>query len=344
MVMAVQITDVKMTAKNNTVKVGEKVSVIVTINYSDVMKGVNSGYGVKEILYELKFDDNIFVPTEISTSGFDSAVIKYDGAYYGYSEVASGNDGNKCYDNILYCASYKATITFFVKATEATTASISLGDVGVDVYLVEDDESDVTVLEYTSSEKVTITIKKSDSDNVTAPTGIVQYSKPQESSSKATSNAKDAYAKDSDKSANAYLKDLSIKGYPLDFYKRTKNYEIEIEKGVNALEIEAKLDDEKAVLEIKGADDLKANNYKVEIIVTAEDKSKNTYTITVKEEKDRKKKKLSSVSLVAKAKEIYEEYKLYIFSGLGGLLLILIVIIIINRVNDKKLGNKFEQF
>ena len=344
LVMAVEITDVKMVTKNDTVKVGGNVEVIVTINYSDVIKGVNNGYGVKEILYELKFDDSILVPTAISTSGFDSAVIKYDGAYYGYSQVASGNDGNKCYDNILYCASYKATITFFVKSTDAKTASIALGDVGVDVYLVEDNNSDVTELEYKSSQKVTVTIKKGDSDNVTAPTGIVQYSKPQESSSKTTTNTSGSYASDSDKSANAYLKDLTIKGYALDFYKRTKNYELEVEKGVNSLEIDAKLDDDKALLEIKGADDLKANDYKVEIIVTAEDKSKNTYTITVKEEKDKKRTKLSGITIAAKAKEIYLRYKLYIFAGLGGLILIITLFAVINRVNDKKLGNKFDQF
>lgn len=344
MVMASEITDVKLVAKNSTVKVGENVSVIVTINYSDVMKGVNSGYGVKEILYELKFDDKIFVPTAISTSGFDSGVIKYNGAYYGYSEVTEGSDSNKCYDNILYCASYKATITFFVKSTDVTTASISLGEVNVDVYSVEDDDSEATELEYISSEKATITIKKGDSDNVTAPSGIIQYSKPQESSSKTGTSSNGTYVKDNDKSSNAYLKDLTVKGYTLEFYKRTKNYELEVEKGVNTLEIEAKLDDDKALLEIKGADNLKANNYKVEIIVTAQDKSKNTYTITVKEEKSKKKKKLSSVTLVAQAKEMYAQYKLYIFAGIGCLLLIIIVLAIINKASDKKLGNKFDQF
>ena len=345
MVMAVEITEVKLTTKNDTVKVGDSFDVVVKINYSDVTKGVNSGYGVKEIIYELKFDDEKFMPTAIKTDGFDSAVIKYDGGYYGYSAVANGNmDGNKCYDNILYCAPYQATITFFVRNSEATNGNIALGDVGVDVYAVADDDSEVTELEYTSNAKVTITIKKNTSSIVTEPTEITQYTMPQESSSKTTSTTKETYANDSDKSANAYLKSLTIKGYTLDFYKRTKNYELEVEKGVNNLEIEAKLDDEKSLLEVKGADDLKANNYKVEIIVTAEDGSKNTYTITVKEEQEKKTIKLSGITLIAKLQEIYTEYKLYIFIGLGCLALFIVIAIIVNRISDKKLGNKFDEF
>ena len=130
----------------------------------------------------------------------------------------------------------------------------------------------------------------------------------------------------------------------MDFYKRTNDYELEVEKGVNSLEIEALLSDKRATLEIVGADNLKANNNTVTITVTAENGSKNVYTIKVKEETDSELKMLSDVSMLAKISSFYKKYKLYIFVGGGVLLTIIIVALVLNKVNDNKLDHKFDNF
>ena len=47
-----------MTSDKTDVVIGDSFNVNVNVSYSDVTKGVNSGYGVSEIVYEIKFDDN----------------------------------------------------------------------------------------------------------------------------------------------------------------------------------------------------------------------------------------------------------------------------------------------
>ena len=47
--------------------------------------------------------------------------------------------------------------------------------------------------------------------------------------------------------------------YIFNFYKRDNDYELELPKGINKLEIVASLEDEKGLLEIVGANDIKGN-------------------------------------------------------------------------------------
>ena len=345
LVMAAEITSANMTSDTKDVVIGSNVDVNVSVSYSDVTKGVNSGYGVSEIVYEIKFDEDILVPTAIETPGFDSAIVKLNGAYYVYSQVGDGEDSNKCYDKILYCDSYKAKITFFVKLTEASTTKLTLRDVEVTFFEVAKDDGNPVENDKLSLANVTLNISKSANTTVEEPKAITEYSKPAENNSKTsvTSETKKEETKvDSDKSPDNFLSKLYIKGYNLEFYKRTNDYELEVEKGVNNLEIEAILSDKRAVLEIVGADNLKANNNKVTITVTAENGEKNVYTIKVKEETDSEVKMLSDVSMMAKASNLYKKYKVYIFIGGGIIILGIILSLIFNKVNDDKLGRKFD--
>ncbi len=345
-VMAADITSINMTSSYTDIKVGDLASVDVKISYSDVTKGVNSGYGVSEIVYKLKFDEDVLVPTAIETPGFDSAIVKLTGDYYVYSQVGELANTNKCYDQILYCDTYKAKITFFVKVTDKTSSKITIHDTEVTFFEVAKDDGEPLEISKLSLANVTFNISKNSGTTVEEPKAITEFTKPEENTSKSSINSDTPKVEvtDSDKSPDNFLSKLYIKGYNLDFYKRTNDYELEVEKGVNSLEIEALLSDKRATLEIVGADNLKANNNTITITVTAENGSKNVYTIKVKEETDSEVKMLSDISLLAKTSNLYKEYKLYIFIGGGILLVIVIIATIINKVNDNKLDRKLDNF
>ena len=119
---------------------------------------------------------------------------------------------------------------------------------------------------------------------------------------------------------------------------------MEVEEGINKLDVIAELEDKKATLEIVGANDLKGNDNKVEIIVTAENGTKNIYTINVINEKEITPKSLSDVNTIKKIKDFFIEYKLYFIIGGSILLFIIILSIIINSISNKKLGDKFDSF
>lgn len=89
--------------------------------------------------------------------------------------------------------------------------------------------------------------------------------------------------KDQVLSNNSYLKSITIDGYNIDFKKNVYNYTLKI-KNEETLNINAITEDETAKVRIVGNNNLNNNNV-IKIIVTAEDKSVSTYSITVSKEK-----------------------------------------------------------
>lgn len=85
------------------------------------------------------------------------------------------------------------------------------------------------------------------------------------------------------KSSDNYLTSLEIKGYEFKFNKYTTNYDITIKNNVKSLDISYIVSDPKATVEIIGNTNLKDQD-KVSVIVTAENGSQRTYTITVHKE------------------------------------------------------------
>ncbi len=347
-VNALAITNTRVEGTNEAT-IGGEFGLSFHVSYDEVKKGTDNTYGVWLVAYEIEFDDSVFMISSVKSNIWDTIIYKEDGKYYVLSEIGEANpDKNKCVDNILYCSEYYVVVNFFVKDTTVTSSTIKMGEVDVEVFPVdggmnpEYDEDDSISLTAVSNKSQTINIKKSTGNVVEEPKNIVQNSKPEISEPKASDNTK--VTADNLKSSNAYLKDLTIKGYAIDFYKRTNEYDLMVEKGTNNLEIEAKLADEKSTLEIIGADDLKAHNYKVEINVTAENGDKNTYIINIKEEKEEQIKKLSTLTLVAKVKKAIIKYKVYLIIGASVILLIATIATIISKINDKKLGNKFDEF
>ena len=89
--------------------------------------------------------------------------------------------------------------------------------------------------------------------------------------------------KDQVLSNNSYLKSITIDGYNIDFNKNVYNYTLKI-KNEETLNINAITEDATAKVRIVGNNNLNNNNV-IKIIVTAEDKSVSTYSITVSKEK-----------------------------------------------------------
>lgn len=140
------------------------------------------------------------------------------------------------------------------------------------------------------------------------------------------------------KSNNKYIKTLTIENYNINFNKEVNNYNLVVENDVNSLKINVELEDSKATYKIKGAYNLHESNYKVLIVVTAENGEKNTYTINVNQNK-------KDEIVTSKEDESFKLDSRYIKLGIiiGGVILIVIIIIcIINHVNNKKIDKAFE--
>lgn len=88
----------------------------------------------------------------------------------------------------------------------------------------------------------------------------------------------------SNKSANCYLKSLSIDKYDLRFNKKVKIYNLQIKKSTKKLDITALTEDAKSTFNIIGNEELK-NGSIVKIIVKAENGSSFTYQLQIAHKK-----------------------------------------------------------
>lgn len=86
------------------------------------------------------------------------------------------------------------------------------------------------------------------------------------------------------KSTNNYLSKLEIEGYEIEFNKDTLEYNIKVSSDVETLDITAVAEDAGARVNIYGNSDFKEGENTVTVVVTAEDGSERTYTITVDKE------------------------------------------------------------
>ena len=82
------------------------------------------------------------------------------------------------------------------------------------------------------------------------------------------------------RSANNFLKSLTIKGQTIEFNKGKLEYEITVDKDISELEIEAEAEDEKATVKVENTE-LKMGENEILINVTAENETVQTYKIKV---------------------------------------------------------------
>lgn len=95
--------------------------------------------------------------------------------------------------------------------------------------------------------------------------------------------------------SNANLSSLSISPKNITFNKNTTSYSITVEHDVTSIDINAKAEDSKARVTGTGNKDLNLYTNTFEVVVTAENGTKKTYTITViRKDKDGNIKELST--------------------------------------------------
>ena len=88
-----------------------------------------------------------------------------------------------------------------------------------------------------------------------------------------------------EKSSNADLKSIIISNGNINFSKDILNYNVVVDNKTNSITITVKTDNEKAKVIGAGKHSLNVGDNKIEIIVTAEDGTKKTYTINVSRDK-----------------------------------------------------------
>lgn len=354
-VNAVNINSARI-GKDMTVKTGDTFTIPLYLTFSDVSPKSPNSFGIGGVVFDLEYDDTVFKFIEANASGFNNELVNEDGEY-AITSAISGEDllSNSCMDNILYCGEYGVSITFYVKDTDKDSATIKIGEAAIIGWQLTNGTRD----SYLEKDMQTYTSKVNKMTTITIKQATIQKEEPDTITKTTTEDKKEltittAIDKkieqndnnidtniDNTKSNNNYLSKLEINDYPIDFYKRTNEYNIEVNNGVNKLLISAELEDKSALLEIVGANNLKANNNQVKVIVTAENGTKNTYTINVTYEDDGKKKSLSDINYIKKIKDFFIAYKLYIIIALGVLVLLTIISIIVNKINDNKLDDKF---
>jgi hypothetical protein len=141
-------------------------------------------------------------------------------------------------------------------------------------------------------------------------------------------------------SANKDLKELEVENHKIYFYKERTSYKLLLEEGENSLKINAVPDDEKAKVEITGADDLKENDYTVTIKVTAENGNTKEYTIKgeFKEVIEEEKEEGFFEMLETKLNEMHLKVEYFIF-----LALFIVGVAILNKVIASIRGRKIDK-
>lgn len=146
-------------------------------------------------------------------------------------------------------------------------------------------------------------------------------------------------------SSNKDLKSLTIENHEIYFNSDRTKYKVVVEKDENSLKINAVKDDSKAKVKIVGADNLKANNYKVTITVTAQNGTTKEYIIEAEVKKEIKEEK---------EKDFFDGIKKW-WESLGiqnelimgvaiGIVVFILLIFIIKKVKDRKIDKTMDKF
>ena len=338
-VSALEITNTEIIGTTEKM-IGEEFIIDYKINFNDIEK--NKTEGIWFLQYELIFDEETLLISEITSNDFETYIYKENDKYYVISEVIETNNGeNICNNGILYCGNYQSTIKFYIKNTEKTETSIKIKDIQVALLDITDETKkytidDITELTNTDEKNHTIKINKTSNEIKEEPKNIVTDNKPIIKEEKNNININ----KENNNSSSAFIKELKIKNYKINFDKNKTNYNITIEKDINELDIDIKLENENATYKIIGADDLKSNNNEVAIIVTSEDNNIITYTINIKYDdiitETNNQKKLDIKHLINKY--LTKDNLTYAVITIGIIIIIILLFILKNKRENKKIN------
>lgn len=175
-------------------------------------------------------------------------------------------------------------LTFKFKSISSGNATISLEDMiasvdGMEANLNNDlATTDLTILEYGKGGD----IEEPEENNNTTNNNVVSTSKETSTPIKEQQTNIVQYVS---LSSDNYIKNLTIKGYEIDFNMYNYEYSIKVKNSVKSLNLDIVLNDENASYVVEGNKDFKVGENTVNIKVTAEDGSTRNYTIKVNKEK-----------------------------------------------------------
>lgn len=129
------------------------------------------------------------------------------------------------------------------------------------------------------------------------------------------------------KDNDAYLSSLNIQNIDFEFNKDTFEYELEVARDIESIVVEGTLESETSKIEGLGDYTLYEEETTINLIVTAEDETQNTYTLKIKKE--------------PKVEESISKKKINFWIILGSILASLvvigsIVIVVMKKKNKKK--------
>ena len=337
----------------DTVKTGNTFTLPVYIEFSDIDNYSRNGFGIGGIVFNLEYEDDVFFFVKAEANGFDTY---YDSEEKMVSSVIKKSDilEDTCVDNILYCGGYTVNLTFYVSDTEKKASSIKINDIVMMGYQLEDgvaesyDEDKILTNSSNMNRGQIFNIEKGINKNTIYRVQNRSLDKKieEEIASVCIEKKKaiiDNKVVDKTKDSNNYLESIKIKGYLLDFYKKTFDYDLIVPYDVNNLEIEVELESKQATVEIVGADDLNRNNNKVLITVKASNGEKRTYTIEVIHEKEPV-EEITTKTVTNGIKEFFNKYKIVVI--IIGVLLVggITALVVVNKISDKKLDDQVDKF
>lgn len=330
--------DIKSTSiiGNNSVTYGEEVTQNIYINFNGVEKNNQNSVGLWFVSFEIIYDEKVLELTEIESADWLSYAAK-DGNSWVVSSFLYDDftESNKCIDKETFCGSYNIKVKFKAISDSTSTTEISLGEIGaLASNMGEDNELTITG---TSNSVKTLTINKKETSSST--TNKEEEKEENKETNKEDDDTDKEITNDiSSKSSNRYLEELKIENYEIDFNKYNNDYELFVEEDVTSLKVTALAEHEKAKVTIIGAENFSRYNNKVEVVVVAENGTKNTYTINVKVKMNEE--KLDEELTKEKEKKEFKLTEKHLMIGgiiLGAILLILIIRFIIIKINDHKI-------
>lgn len=316
----------------------------IAITFEMSLTGTEADNNLKlvGVVFYFDYDENVYAFQSVNTIGFDTeAYIDENGNYFVASELQNNWQTDYCVVG-SGCKNYKATMNFIIKNTEVTSSAVTIRQlvalfIDKDRNLEEIDVDDLITSTIDVGKSYTVTIKKN-VETVSEPPKMTIIEKNPEVKIPTTPPVMI-------KSSNADLKSLIIENYNIEFNKNTIEYEVEIDKDINQLTVNAEVEDSKASYNIMGADDLKANNYKVSIEVTAEDGIKKTYLINAKVKKEVKEEIKAEFIEDKEHKEkafVNKDFVMKIGILFGGIIFIVIIIFITNYIRNKKIDKMLD--
>lgn len=293
--------------------------------------------GVFMVKADLIYDENVLSPVAYDSNIVDTVIgtDKNTKKTVFLSVIGEDDDAsNRCKNSYLFCGSqYYIDIKFFIKTTKETYTNVTVDNV---IVYNTDYTSDLESLEFDQltqtgivGGKVTVNIKN---NNVVVeePKSVLKDS--------ITTNSSFSSNNQVSKSNNKFLKSLEIEGYDISFDKFKYNYDISVEKDVNSLKVKAELENKNAKYVITGADDIKKNDDKIVISVTAENGEKNIYTIYVRKKGESLEQSQNNQDEFKAAKIHIDKKYIKIASIVGGVIFgIIIIVFIVTKINDRKL-------